>query len=561
MANPFPLVCSSGFPHDSHVVALHAYCRAAGIGKSVFRYYLLHRLCEKHVSNHEAFSVIMQAAPDEVGLQPGAGSSTLLRFGADGSFSSEQSPSSRLPTAWKQQLISPNCPAYYITDGLPPDVSQLDPKKVRILEVSSPLEKRWKHFTNGLAAGVVDTRYMPLAPLAEMQHMREHVATLLTSSEVRARYEKLGGSIRGVLVRNRISAEAIIQTALAHAKSLDAVMASSTTSGELEGSGIAHIPSTLVHFRVVEEESAEELVDAHCNLVQSPLVADPFSIYEAVFASNYIRHQLLAKFHSRFVVLLSELVNTADLPYTSVLKGNLYEEFVHQRMQGAAAAPCEIRSLEPGVVAAAAPLNLSGKPLVEFDGEVELAGLQLQEGHLYKPISKSFGAVDFVLGLDVVGNMTLNLRHGISISALLRVVQAMRFQPVADGETPRVLRFLWLLPSRNLFHRMKKQPLSYRGRVIPPFAASAAAASSSTPARTAAQQKLLELEQRVQLQQFAVFMPPSPLGGTMSEEKEEEEVLVHGMDVDGEVQYAAVAAADASSDAATSGSGRKRKKK
>jgi hypothetical protein len=483
----------------------------AGIGKSIFRFYLLYRLCELHVSKSEAFTVVLQSSPDDTGLQRSSGSSVLLRYAADGSLTSEHSPSATLPTAWKVLLTVPNDVAYYITDGMPPDVSFMDPKKVHIIEVSSPLEKRWKLFTSGLAAGVVDVRYMPLVPLAEMQHMREHVG-LIDAAEVRSRYEQLGGSVRGVLVRARVPAESIIDTALTHATSLGAVLASSTTSGELEGSGIAHIPSTLVHFRVSEEaEAVGPLADAEGTIQPSPRVVASFGRYEAIFASNFIRRQILLKFHSRFVALLGEMVRTADLPYTSVLQGNLYEEFVHERMQAAVPNPCELRNLESGVVAAAsvssssATVDLSGFPCTEFDDAPELAGIALEDGRYYKPISRSFGAVDFVFGRDTVGNMTLNLRHGISITALLRVVRAMGFTPVQNQAVPPVLRFFWLLPTRSLFLRMSKQPLSYAGHVIP----TAATASASSGTAGAAQQKQQELEQLVRLQQFAVYLPPS----------------------------------------------------
>ena len=506
----------------------------------------------------EAFTVVLQSSPDDTGLQHGSGSAVLLRYAADGTITSELSPSSRLPTAWKQLLIEPRDSAYYITDGMSPDVSLLDPQKVHIIEVSSPLEKRWKYFTSGLAAGRVETHYMPLVPLAEMQHMRAHVgpgSEPLEAGEVRSRYEKLGGSVRGVLVRARVPADTIIGAALAHATSLDAVLASSTTSGELEGSGIAHIPSTLVHFRVSEEpEAVEPLVDGEGNIAQTPLIVSPFSSYEAIFASNYIRRQILVKFRSRFIAMLGEMVRTADLPYTSVLQGNLYEEFVHERIQAAVANPCVMRSLE-STAAPGTSVDLSGHPCVEFADATELASIALQEGQYYKPISRSFGAVDFVLGSRTVGNMTLNLRHGISITALLRVVRAMGFTAV---EEPPVLRFFWLLPTRSLFQRMKKQPLSYAGRVIPAPAEAGAAAGPG-------QLKYQELEQLVRLQQFAVCMPPveeeaEERGTAMLEGEEEEEEEAQVEAEEAEDEHAEIAAAAASAQSSVSSRGLRKRK-
>jgi len=45
---------------------------------------------------------------------------------------------------------------------------------VRLLEVSSPQEARWKPFVKGMAASKVVQRFMPLVSLGEMQHMRDN---------------------------------------------------------------------------------------------------------------------------------------------------------------------------------------------------------------------------------------------------------------------------------------------------------------------------------------------------------------------------------------------------
>ena len=397
---------------------------------------------------------------------------------------------------------------------------------------------------------------MPLVSLVEVKHLCAHIGAL-NEAEVIDRYKHLGGSVRGVIVRGRVPAEDLVSSALTHAGSLDAVLSSSTMSGELEGSGVAHISSTLVHFRVVEEEEAGgPLVnEAGDELPPSaaPRVAAPFTRFEAVFASNYIRSQIRLKFHSRFTAMLGEMVRTADLPFTSVLQGNLYEEFVHERMQAKRPNPCPARCLEPATAGAASgSSDLSSMPCVEFDDASDLAALKLAANTYYKPISRSFGAVDFVLGLDIVGNMTLNLRHGISITALLRVVRAMGFTPVGVDVAAPALNFFWLLPSRSLFKRMKKQPLSYAGRVIP---ALSSAAASAVPALTAGQQKLHELQQLVRLHQFAVYFPPEEqetdetAEGGEEEEHEQEEVV---MDIQEEIGETAAAAL-------TSTGGRKRK--
>ena len=528
----------------------------------MFRCYLLYRLCQKHVhaNTPSAFSVVLQNPPDVLGGT--AGFCELLRFRPASAASAalvmcERSPSHKLPSAWKELLREPpaNESVYYVADGLSPDVLDLNATKVRVLEVSSPQEARWKPFKTGMAAGFIEERFMPLVALREMQHMQPHVG-MLTPEEVTARYQKLGGSVRGVLVRGRESADAIVKQALSHATSLDAVLSSSTMSGELEGSGLAHVPSTLVHFRVSEEEQAAGalLTEQAVLVAPAPSIAAPFSAYEAVFASNFVRKEILQKFRSKFVSLLGEMVRTPDMPFTSVLRGNLFEEFVHQRVQAAQTNHCPIRRLDGGAAAAAAAetMDLSGLPCVEFDDLSELTALELQDGRYYKPISKSFGAVDFVLGTHAVGNMTLNLHHGLSLTALLRVVRAMRFEPVEQGGEVPTLRFLWLLPTRALFERMRAQPLAYQGRVV---SASAGAA--------AGQQLVTELESLVQLQQFAVLVAPTPA----SEDEDEEDAVEAGGDRSQAEQLedtqAAMdeGAADAASSAASAGRKRARTSK
>ena len=485
-------------------VRLLASMLSAGIGKSMFRGYLLYRLCQSHAKANSAFTVVLQNAPDTPG-QTATGVCELLQFspGAPHPLHSERSPSLKLPAAWKLLLrdAAVGASVYYVTDGISPDVLDLDPTRVRLLEVSSPQEARWKPFAKGMAAGKVEQRFMPLVSLSEMLHMREHVGVVETAAEVKARYHVLGGSVRGALVQCKQDATEIVAHALSHAASLDAVLSSSTVSGELQGAGLAHIPSTLVHFRVNEDEEARGVLvtEAGQAALPVPAVAPPFSKYEPIFASNYVRRAVVTKFHSKFISLLGEMVRTPDLPSTSVLQGNLFEEFVHQRVQATQSNPCPLRSLDsgPGAVAAASTVDLSAKTCVEFDDVSELTALALQEDRYYKPISKSFGAVDFVLGRDVVGNMTLNLRHGISLVALLRVVHAMGFQPVPQGANAPTLHFYWLLPTRALFQRMRQQPLAYHGRVVTADAGDADG-----------RQKLAQLHSLVQLQQFAVLVAP-----------------------------------------------------
>lgn len=462
----------------------------------MFRCWIIYTLCLEHIHGEvkSSFSIILQSPPDPRGYP---GQCELLQFipgivSTAPTITAQRINSSNLPIEWKELMkdSSSEHRVYYITDGMSPDISQLDPKRVRVLEVSSPERSRWKPFTHGIASGVVFTRYMPLVSLFEMQQIRIHVGNGMTDIEVKTRYTILGGSVRGVMLTGA-TPEDIIADALQGTNSLDNIMAT-TTSGDIGGAGTASISSTIIHFSVNEEEEVSSLTVL--STTSDPVIMKPFTHYESVFASNYIRRVVLEKFRSRFVTILGEMVNTADLPYTSVLQGNLFEQFAHNQIVGINSNVCSIRRLE--LPESEFTIDLSGKQCIEFDDVEELKDLELNNFHYYKPISKSFGAVDFMIGKDIVGNMTLNLRHGISITALLRVVYGMRLKD------KRSLKFYWLVPSLGIYRRMKKQSLLYKGKVIPELDIE----DDLSP--TIAQQKLHELSQLVQLEQYVVLMQP-----------------------------------------------------
>ena len=477
----------------------------------MFRCLVLFCLCQDHVASNKAFVIILQ---EEQYCR-------LLRFtpapASSSSFSSasaipvggslrgspvlmtQRCASSRLPGEWDRLLQDPKeeC-VYYIADGVVPQTSQLDSAKVHVLEVSSPQEKRWKSFVKESSTKeVVKKRYMPLVSLLEMQHMSERVGSLTSVAEVSARYSRLGGSARNVLQSSE-SAALIVENAILNAGSLDPVLGSTM---EGPAAGLAHIPSTLVHFRVIEEEELKDsLVTPSGELVQpSPTAtASPFSQYEPIFASNYIRARIAFYYKSKFVSILSEMVQSSQLPSTSTLQGLLYEEWVHKEFAEGGSLQHEIRELTSSSAsspAASRTNTFNVTRYTEFDGLQALNQYVFVKGsgHYYKPISRSFGAVDFIFEADV-GNMTLNVSHGISLEALLNVVKAMKFEPKILA--PPVLRFLWFVPQRGVFQRFGKQSLTYKGHVM---------ANCTAPA---GKEMWKDLNSRVKLQQYVVLMVP-----------------------------------------------------
>ena len=395
----------------------------------------------------------------------------------------------------------------------------LDPRRVHVLEVSSPQEARWKPFMKSDFARYVHMRYMPMVSLAEMHSLRKILQPSSTDAGMIARYKVLGGTVRGALILTT-DAKELVENALRNTPSLDAIK-SVTMGGELDSSGIATIPSTLVHFRVWEETEEDELDPT----ASSHVPTKPFTHYEPIFASNYVRKQIRTRFQRDFVQDLQALVDISELPSVNSLTGSLYESRAHEVMEGSEQRSSKIRSLQgKGDLSA---LNLYGMLCHEFDDLSEL-----QPGY-NRPLSKSLGAVDFVIQSDkpqrcFVGNMTLNLRHGISIKRLLEVVLAMGFKPV---RSPPELKFLWLLPNLKLYHAMAKQNFTYGGLVV---SDPSNTPSSSRTQLTPGEQLRLRLQRLVNLHQCAVYMPPSvdkPVqaetsqGGELSEMREQDEEM------------------------------------
>ncbi|MDO9333844.1 MAG: hypothetical protein Q7T57_04905, partial [Dehalococcoidales bacterium] len=70
----------------------------------MFRCYLLHFICEKHIPNREPFLIILQTPPDEVDKH--AGSCDWLMW-TPATVECERSLSDKLPSKWRDLLMSP----------------------------------------------------------------------------------------------------------------------------------------------------------------------------------------------------------------------------------------------------------------------------------------------------------------------------------------------------------------------------------------------------------------------------------------------------------------------
>jgi hypothetical protein len=182
----------------------------------------------------------------------------------------------------------------------------------------------------------------------------------------------------------------------------------------------------------------------------------------------------------------------------------MYEEHAHRALCSDQSNACPIRELKHNPTKKNSISKLLGRivekkvklshmRLFEFDSLDDVhASAELQVGRYCKPISASFGAIDCIIGIDAVGNMTLRLHDGISLTALLQLVIAMGFDPLDAGVQKPILSLYWMLPTRALYDAMRVQPYTVSGVI----------ADAAHPYR-------IDLDSRVQVKQFAVLVKVS----------------------------------------------------
>ncbi|MDO9333800.1 MAG: hypothetical protein Q7T57_04685 [Dehalococcoidales bacterium] len=180
----------------------------------------------------------------------------------------------------------------------------------------------------------------------------------------------------------------------------------------------------------------------------------------------------------------------------------MYEDYVNSRIVDAASNLCKKRALVSAPSLVETSFNFSGKALVEFDDLRELQG-KLAVNTSFHPINQGFGAVDFIT-LGVVGNMTLNIRHGISLSKLEKVADFLIAEQADGAAVPMPLEFWWVVPSRKQYEKLKNQSLMLKGRV-------------------ASAEKQQAFAAKVILRQFVVLMRPDGIGKRKGKDESEEE--------------------------------------
>ena len=246
-----------------------------GIGKSMFRAFLIYCLCHRHADQGQPFTIMLSTTTD-------ASTGTCERFtfnpAAANKYTTCHVRTFHIPEEWRQQPGNPGAHNYWIVDGASPDVHRLSSKHVRLLMLSTPMERRFHSYTKEAARWVV-TLWMPPVSLREIIHMaglderrpdetsdaaaaaassaasssssavkpRITIRDGLGLNDVQSRYAMLGGSVRAVLQFSPQIAFRLISDAIVAAASLDDLLWLSAF-GEVDA----------VHFRVNEEEEARQ---------------------------------------------------------------------------------------------------------------------------------------------------------------------------------------------------------------------------------------------------------------------------------------------------------------
>lgn len=408
----------------------------------MFRIYVLWRIAQMHAGASQSFHVVWQ----KVGLR-------VLYLMYDATAGIAAAEKSYEIQSFDRVLLHPPADhtVYYILDGMSPKLLRSLPKEVHVLQVSSPHPSTWKEFRKQQTANLV-TRFMPLVSLAELISMKK--MSNYSTDEIRERYRLLGGSTRNVL-RSHNSARAIIKEAFMASDGLDGIIG----LGHSVLQASVDVSSALIHLSVNEEEDLYMFEDMSAICMES---VAPYSKPKPVFASRYVRHQVTLRREKLFVTVLRELMSSTSMMYTSPMQGPLYEDYVNSRIVRAAPNMCKKKDLTSASTVET-QFSFSGQTVVEFDDLAELHG-KLAVNTTYHPMNQGFGAVNFV-AMGVVGNMSLNIRHGISLTKLEKVADFLIGEQAPGAVAPMPLEFWWVVPSRKQYDKFTNQPLMFEGKV------------------------------------------------------------------------------------------------
>lgn len=389
----------------------------SGIGKSMFRLYMFAKICQFHcVSQSSSFHIFTE---DSL--------STVIDH-----YYYDHVHKTCVVTQQSKDLLQPSLvnrdsssTVYYIADNTVPMHLSRFGTHVKILEVSSPEPSRWHQFHKACA----ELRIMPLDSYSEILGIASAVNSSYTHDQILERFKHLGGSARNVLKTDSVTS--LINNAMNSYKS----KGGNFLRLELDASSI------LIHM-VVDEYS-----------VGDNGVVAPYSMYNHNFASRTVLQAIGKQFITQSEHQLHELLNHCDVSSVSTTLGSRYEDYLLQCFSPLHSQIYRMKELTSNSIPFDKTISLTQCKEFVLLSEVPIS-FNMDSTTIYAPISKTFGAVD-MLTKDFVANITLNLRHGIALRPLEKLLQSL--YPQTPSQTPQTVNFYWIVPTMRIFDKMTAQ--------------------------------------------------------------------------------------------------------
>ncbi|KAK9805693.1 hypothetical protein WJX72_012256 [[Myrmecia] bisecta] len=345
-----------------------------GTGKTVWQFALM-----KHLADRQ-FNVVVdwESRTDRI------------LFTRDGAYTGSKS-------AFEDELREAS--TYFLVDSQIPKLAE-----AITIETSSPRhEKIWEFRKRGAVEKI-----MPPWPKPELQRALP-IFPGVSMQLLSARYAKWGGSIRWCL------AQALDP---GNEKALEA--------------GIAATNLAALQAAVGHPEKAENVSDRTLHMIPD----DDLNRSHLAFASPYVEeraiHQLLS---SARTALESFLVSSLDISELAVLRGRLFEAFVHRILP--LGGTFDIRNLETGV---------SSQLVLPAVGRHQFASLaevnQQPDGVHCFPRKKNLQSVDFLRQPDDMGQVTIDLDHGAKAAGLRAAHNVLR-----AGQNGQAVHLTFVVPS------------------------------------------------------------------------------------------------------------------
>jgi hypothetical protein len=382
-----------------------------GIGKSMFSFYVLWRLCQEYPDGVFVYDRLNR--PVLMFHRQ-----TVLRSGSYFGFIDELEKKS----------------TWYLVDGKPPMHVQ-----AKTLLFTSPRKHNFHEFLKRV--NEVDQAYMPVWSLEELQNARALCHFQVTETDVLMKFERFGGSARFVL------ASQATETLLIN---LDSAIASSdirklwTYSGELAS------PDDITHMAIhVIVDEREKYIWTHVE-----------------YASAYVLSQVQARLDQRDLEDAARFVLFRTDAFDAARRGYIFEVLAHRFF--ARGGPAVLRRLSAGGTdeeRAGQTITVPARQPHVFSQLRAHAGPyspRWDSDAYNRPLSKSFSAVDAIVFPDTLLQMTVGSSHPVKMAGVATVVDALE---AAAGNSQREYKLVFVVPSAHQGD-FKEQPYMTEANVV-----------------------------------------------------------------------------------------------